>query len=177
MHIPRQSDRSRAPRGESLDGAAELPARRRHLIDQLRTVGYWQRLVRARTDLSVARLLYCAPVPTAVGYGSWFAGTIGDDADLAALATPPEGLDVEQLLGGAGPEGPGAQLDRLREVASVLVRRSHALQEELDVVTLALHASLARDGADREPDPTPGTDTTPDTAAEAARTSGHAALA
>jgi len=147
MQLPRQSDRSRASRAEHLDDAAGLRARRHHLVEQLRAVGYWQRLVQARTDLLVAGLLYSSPVPTSLARSGWPAGTVGDDADLNGLATPPEGLDVRCLLAGVAAEGPGAQLDRLREVTSELVHRSRALLEELDVVTTALHEQLARDGA------------------------------
>ena len=147
MRIPRQSDRSRATRAEHPDDAAGLRARRHHLVEQLRAVGYWQRLVQARTDLLVAGLLYSAPVPTALARSDRPAGTVADEADLAGLANPPEGLDVRCLLAGAAADGPGAQLDRLRAVTSELVRRSRALLEELDVVTTALHEQLARDGA------------------------------
>ena len=123
-------------------------------MEQLRGVGYWQRLVQARTDLQVAGLLYAAPVPTSAAaittsaprpQGPWAPGTHGEE-DLTTLTAPPAGLDVMGLLG-AGTRDPGAQLDRLREVALVLVRRSMSLQEELDTVTSALHETLARDGA------------------------------
>ena len=147
MRIPRQSDRSRATRAEHPDDAAGLRARRHALVEQLRAVGYRQRLVQARTDLLVAGLLYCAPVPTAPSRSGWPAGTVGDETDLDGPATHPEGLDIVCLLGSAAADGPGAQLDRLRQVTSELVRGSRALREELDVVTTALHQRLARDGA------------------------------
>ncbi|MFC3689600.1 hypothetical protein [Aquipuribacter hungaricus] len=181
MQIPRQADRSRAPRAERLDGAAELRARRRHLVEQLRGVGYWQRLVQARTDLQVAGLLYACPVPAAVrpappspAAAAWSPSTLGDDDGLTALVPPPAGLDVLGLVGGV-PTDPGAQLGRLRDVALVLVRRSRALQQELDSVTAALHACLARDGAvddhasDAAEAPAAGTGPVP--------APGHAALA
>jgi hypothetical protein len=134
MHIPRQSDGSTARPTVRAAGAAELRARRRHLVGQLRSVGYWLRLVQARTDLSVAGLLYTAPVPAAVpARRPWDAagpvGTDDGDADLSGLAAPPEGVDVQRLLGAACQESPGAHLERLREVTLVLVRRSRALQE------------------------------------------------
>ncbi len=147
MQIPRQSDGSRTHGAGPADAAAGLRTRRRHLVEQLRSVGYWQRLVQARTDLLVAGLLYAAPVPSAVLPGAGHPGRPGD-GDLAGLSSPPEGVDVAGLLAGTCAEGPGAHLDRLREVSLVLVRRSRALQEELDVVTTALHAQLALDGAD-----------------------------
>ena len=155
MHIPRQSDGSTARPTVRAAGAAELRARRRHLVGQLRSVGYWLRLVQARTDLSVAGLLYTAPVPAAVpARRPWDAAgpvvTDDGDADLSGLAAPPEGVDVQRLLGAACQESPGAHLERLREVTLVLVRRSRALQEELDVVTMALHERLALDGAEAD---------------------------
>ena len=153
MHIPRQSGRSPGPRSERVDGAVELRARRTRLLAQLSAVGYWQQLVRARTDLCVAGLLYASPVPTAVPTAvpgsDWCACTVGGDVHLMALAIPPDGLDVQRLLGDVVSGGRGEQLERLREVASVLVRRSRALQEELDVLSTALHESLAGDGADQ----------------------------
>ena len=153
MRIPRQSDGSGA-RVENPDDVAGLRARRRHLIAQLRAVGYWQRLVQARTDLSVAGLLYCAPVPGGVVGPGWVGTPFGDEADTAdvsGLGTPPEGLDVPRLLGEPVPDGPGAQLDRLRQVAIGLACRNRTVREELDVVTTALHAQLARDGAATPP--------------------------
>jgi hypothetical protein len=122
-------------------------------VGQLRSVGYWLRLVQARTDLSVAGLLYTAPVPAAVpARRPWdAAGPAGTDgADLTDLASPPEGVDVQRLLGAACQDSPGAHLERLREVTLVLVRRSRTLQEELDVVTMALHERLALDGAEAD---------------------------
>ena len=157
MQIPRQSDGRRAPGAVPADAAAGLRTRRRHLVEQLRSVGYWQRLVQARTDLLVAGLLYAAPVPAAVPPGGGHPCGEGD-GDLAGLASPPEGVDVAGLLAGTCAAGPGAHLDRLREVSLVLVRRSRALQEELDTVTSALHAQLALDGAGEAPagDAVPG---------------------
>lgn len=162
MHIPSQADRSGAahagatPAGE---GAAapveELRARRLHLVQQLRSVGYWQRLVRARTDLLVAGLLYGAPVP---GAPTWVPPAAGgpdlhDLPGLDDLSEPPEGLDLGHLLEAPGGSGrvqaeEGERLDRLRAAATVLAGRSRGLQEELDEVTVALHHRLASDGAD-----------------------------
>ena len=153
MRIPRQSDGSGA-RVEHPDDAAGLRARRRHLVAQLRAVGYWQRLVQARTDLAVAGLLYCAPVPGAAVGPGWVGTPSGDEADpadLSGLDTPPDGLDVRRLLGEPVAGGPGAQLDRLRQVAIGLACRSLTVREELDVITTALHAQLARDGAAAPP--------------------------
>lgn len=148
MHIPRQSDGPPARTPVRAEGADELRARRRHLVGQLRSVGYWQRLVQARTDLSVAGLLYSAPAPAPVPAPVRAEVPSAEDAGPDGLQTPPEGVDIGRLLGGACADGPGADLDRLREVTLVLVRRSRALQEELDVVTTALHDRLARDGAE-----------------------------
>lgn len=152
MHIPRQTDGSGAGAAVRTDDAAQLRARRRRLVGQLRAVGYWQRLVQARTDLSVAGLLYAAPVPAALPSTGWSVTTVGDDADLSGLSAPPDGVDVARLLAGACAEGPGLHLDRLREVSGLLVRRSRVLQEELDLVTTALHGRLVLDGTDEHLD-------------------------
>lgn len=159
MRIPRQSDTSSARTAERAAGAAVLRAHRRHLTGQLRSVGYWQRLVQARTDLSVAGLLYGAPVPTGGSTPAHAGGpprTGEDDHDLSGLLVPPEGVDVGRLLQAVGPEGTGAHLERLRGVALVLAGRRRALQTDLDVVTAALHEQLASDGADPDPAPAPG---------------------
>lgn len=148
MHIPRQTDGSGGAGAVRADDLAELRARRRRLVGQLRAVGYWQRLVQARTDLSVAGLLYAAPVPTALPATGWSAGTDGDDTDLSGLSAPPDGLDVARLLAGSSADGPGLHLDRLREVSGLLVRHSRALQEELDLITTALHGRLLLDGTE-----------------------------
>ena len=157
MRIPRQVDGSRT----TTQGADGLRARRQHLVGQLRAVAYWQRLVQARTDLLVAGLLYAAPVPVVtpreglVEHDEHHAHDVPEDhvrpADLNQLAAPPEGLDLELLVGGA-PHGLGAgagvHLDRLRSVAAVLSAHRRGLDDELDAVTLALHDRLAADGAD-----------------------------
>lgn len=193
MHIPRQPDAFRmvhagrltgsagagtpAVRGPATLGSEGLRARRQHLIGQRRSVAYWQRLVQARTDLLVAGLLYCAPVPSArdlpgapLSPEPWAARGPelqpgSDDLpdgrdDLHALASPPDGLDVVRLLGAPGGpggalDGPGAHLDRLRSAAATLASHRRGLDYELDAVTLALHRSLAEDGADGLDSPLP----------------------
>lgn len=157
MRIPRQVDGSRTTT-QGIDG---LRARRQHLVGQLRTVAYWQRLVQARTDLLVAGLLYGAPVPVVdppeglVEHDEHHVHDVPEDhvrpADLHQLAPPPEGLDVDLLVG--GPQrglggGTGAHLDRLRSVAAMLTAHRRGLDDELDAVTLALHDRLAADGWD-----------------------------
>ena len=191
MHIPTQPDGPREPRadrrtghedavapvtpvvpGPAPTGTEGLRARRQHLVGQLRTVTYWQRLAQARVDLVVAGLLYGAPAPTttrwtapagprtAAALGALVAGLPGlrgpgpveaTDAtpadDLHALAAPPEGLDVSLLIGpGSDGAGPGARLDRLRRSSALLAGRRRVLEEELDAVTQVLHDRLASDG-------------------------------
>lgn len=152
MHIPRQPDAARVVHPGRGMGSYALRARRQHLVRELRTVIYWQRLVQARTDLVVAGLLYSAavpaerhPTPPATG-----PAVPDDDGDLHALACPPEGLDLTRLIGGLGllGDGPGAHLDRLRRATVTLTARRRSLQDDLDAVTLALHERLAADGAD-----------------------------
>ncbi|WP_380169457.1 hypothetical protein [Jannaschia sp. R86511] len=168
-HADRRDGRAAAGRpgsGPAATGTEGLRTRRRDLVTQQRAVGYWQRLVQARVDLVVAGLLYGAPVPAASALAAGLGVPLTRDrardtdpgpcagpdlADLHALAEPPEGLDVSALLGRhRADEGPGAQLQRLRQAALLLAGRRHALDEELDAVTLALHDRLARDGAEPE---------------------------
>ncbi len=151
MHIPRQPDAARVVHPGRGIGSDALRVRRQHLVGQLRTVVYWQRLVRARTDLVVAGLLYAAPAPTDRLLAPPATGAVvDDDGDLHDLVSPPEGLDTTRLLGGLGlaGDGPGAHLDRLRQATVTLTARRRSLQDDLDAVTLALHERLAADGAD-----------------------------
>lgn len=188
MHIPRQADGERADRTDGalsraalapVSGVDALRTRRRHLVQQLRAVVYWQRLVQARTDLLVAGLLYTSPVP-ASGRLSVDAGAdplaglvwglaptappahVGvsagpapaDPSDLHALGCPPEGMDLDRLLdgiaapGGTATGGTGEHLARLRGTAALLAAHHGEVQDELDLVTSALHEHLAADGAE-----------------------------
>lgn len=146
MRIPRQADGGRA----TTSGVDGLRARRQDLISRLRTVAYWQRLAQGRTDLLVAGLLYGAPVPLVRRPLSVVAGSAAaEPVDDARPALPPEGLDVDLLLGGSATRcDPGSHLDRLRGAALLLTGHRIALEDELDAVTLALHDLLAVDGAD-----------------------------
>lgn len=149
MRIPRQPD------GPAPAGADDLRARRSHLVDRLRTLAYWQRLVQARVDLVVAGLLYRAPAAPSTAWTAPVAAsgpTSGDPGVeyLHALSAPPEGLDVTLLIGCTPQEdgGPGAYLEQLRRTSLLLLGRRRQLEDELDAVTLALHDRLACDGAE-----------------------------
>lgn len=95
-----------------------------------------------------------APVPPAdippVGPAS---GSGEDPSDLHALGQAPDGMELDRLLDGIaapgeGPGGTGEHLARLRATATLLAEHRGEVQDELDLVTLALHEQLAADGAE-----------------------------
>jgi hypothetical protein len=150
MHIPRQpsADDRAGPVAPTWDGPARavlpvaatpgaqvLRGRLEELVTELRALGYWQRLVQARTDLVVAGLLYGAPVPTTTERLA--AGAEAHDA------AAPEGVDVDRLLADLAPlgcseAGPGEHLERLRRTTVRLAERRRHLLEEVAATELAL---------------------------------------
>ncbi|WP_336921435.1 hypothetical protein [Aquipuribacter sp. SD81] len=153
MRIPRQpsaDDRTRLAAGPvpatGADGAAPggslLQDRLAGLVDELRAVGYWQRLVQARTDLVVAGLLYGSPVPTQAGPHR-LDPRVDDEPSLLAA-----GMDLERLLADLAPlcsagAGPGEHLERLRGSATRLAARRRHLLSEVEALELALQDAAA----------------------------------
>lgn len=159
MHIPRQPDAREVDRvpcrtvvaSPTPVAASALRVRRDHLVAELRTVTYWQRLVQARTDLAVAGLLYTAPVPAFATRAAVTApGVAGPWHRLDAPA--PAGMDLAALLYqvgplDGGPEGTGRHLEQLRSTSLQLLARHHDLSEQLDAVNAALHEELLQAAA------------------------------